>query len=331
VEDGATASAGGERSKSLRTRKSRKRGARGTCRSGVRRSGQKKPNSKRRDRSADAVKVGKRHGIPGETSATRSWNILQPKSSAEIFRRRRRICLSDCLHRVCSIVAGNAVCVSQPAGRAVPGPKNFSDENVIPNCNAGLFVAAASRCPALEGDHDDDRRGGARQPFHSRPKNMGPFTGQSGVARRPRSASLRISSASTPTAAASTDQQLPAGAAKVSFARIMNLVKTAVQECKKRGMKVWIETDCGYPDGFAGGMISRDYPHWACRALSPMRIAPLRPARRSIFRCPLIPWGPGLSQPEGTAADATAGRASRCRCRTKRLPTIRRPEAVAAN
>jgi hypothetical protein len=40
----------------------------------------------------------------------------------------------------------------------------------------------------------------------------------------------------------------------------MDLVKTVVQECKKRGMKVWIETDCGYPDGFAGGLISRDYP-----------------------------------------------------------------------
>ena len=25
-------------------------------------------------------------------------------------------------------------------------------------------------------------------------------------------------------------------------------------------MKVWIEGDAGYPDGFAGGMISRDYP-----------------------------------------------------------------------
>ena len=40
----------------------------------------------------------------------------------------------------------------------------------------------------------------------------------------------------------------------------MDLVKTVVQECKKNGMKVWIEGDCGYPDGFAGGMISRDYP-----------------------------------------------------------------------
>jgi hypothetical protein len=40
----------------------------------------------------------------------------------------------------------------------------------------------------------------------------------------------------------------------------MDLVKTVVQECKKQGMKVWIETDCGYPDGFAGGLISKDYP-----------------------------------------------------------------------
>jgi hypothetical protein len=40
----------------------------------------------------------------------------------------------------------------------------------------------------------------------------------------------------------------------------MDMVKTAVEECKKNGMKVWIEGDCGYPDGFAGGLISRDYP-----------------------------------------------------------------------
>ena len=40
----------------------------------------------------------------------------------------------------------------------------------------------------------------------------------------------------------------------------LDLVKTVVQECKQRGMKVWIEGDCGYPDGFAGGLISRDYP-----------------------------------------------------------------------
>jgi hypothetical protein len=39
-----------------------------------------------------------------------------------------------------------------------------------------------------------------------------------------------------------------------------DLVKFTVEECKKRGMKVWIEGDAGYPDGFAGGMISRHYP-----------------------------------------------------------------------
>jgi hypothetical protein len=40
----------------------------------------------------------------------------------------------------------------------------------------------------------------------------------------------------------------------------LDLVKFTVDQCKKRGMKVWIEGDGGYPDGFAGGMISRDYP-----------------------------------------------------------------------
>ena len=40
----------------------------------------------------------------------------------------------------------------------------------------------------------------------------------------------------------------------------MELVKFVVAECKKRGMKVWIEGDCGYPDGFAGGLISGKYP-----------------------------------------------------------------------
>ncbi len=40
----------------------------------------------------------------------------------------------------------------------------------------------------------------------------------------------------------------------------LDIVKAVVQECKKNGMKVWIEGDCGYPDGFAGGMISEQYP-----------------------------------------------------------------------
>ena len=39
-----------------------------------------------------------------------------------------------------------------------------------------------------------------------------------------------------------------------------DLFKIAVDELKKRGMKMWIDGDDGYPDGFAGGMISKDYP-----------------------------------------------------------------------
>ena len=47
----------------------------------------------------------------------------------------------------------------------------------------------------------------------------------------------------------------------------LDLVKFTVDECKKRGMKVWIEGDAGYPDGFAGGRISRDYPQLGMQAI----------------------------------------------------------------
>ena len=47
----------------------------------------------------------------------------------------------------------------------------------------------------------------------------------------------------------------------------LELVKFTVDECKKRGMKVWIENDAGYPDGMAGGIISRDYPQLGMQAL----------------------------------------------------------------
>ena len=39
-----------------------------------------------------------------------------------------------------------------------------------------------------------------------------------------------------------------------------DLMKVAIDELKKRGMKMWIDGDDGYPDGFAGGMISKEYP-----------------------------------------------------------------------
>ena len=47
----------------------------------------------------------------------------------------------------------------------------------------------------------------------------------------------------------------------------LDLVKFTVEECKKRGMKVWIENEAGYPDGMAGGAISRDYPELGMQAL----------------------------------------------------------------
>ncbi len=47
----------------------------------------------------------------------------------------------------------------------------------------------------------------------------------------------------------------------------LDLVKFTVDECKKRGMKVWIEDDAGYPDGMAGGIISKDYPNLGMQAI----------------------------------------------------------------
>ena len=49
----------------------------------------------------------------------------------------------------------------------------------------------------------------------------------------------------------------------------LDLVKFVVDECKKRAMKVWIEGDCGYPDGFAGGLITRDYPQLGQQGIVP--------------------------------------------------------------
>jgi hypothetical protein len=38
------------------------------------------------------------------------------------------------------------------------------------------------------------------------------------------------------------------------------LTKFAVEEAKKRGMKVWLADEGSYPSGFAGGKISEEYP-----------------------------------------------------------------------
>ena len=40
----------------------------------------------------------------------------------------------------------------------------------------------------------------------------------------------------------------------------MDQVKFVVAEAKKRGMKMWIQDECDYPSGMAGGLINTEYP-----------------------------------------------------------------------
>ncbi len=46
-----------------------------------------------------------------------------------------------------------------------------------------------------------------------------------------------------------------------------DLMNVAMTELRKRGMKMWIDGDDGYPDGFAGGMISKLYPQLGMQAI----------------------------------------------------------------
>jgi len=45
------------------------------------------------------------------------------------------------------------------------------------------------------------------------------------------------------------------------------LAKFAVEEAKKRGMKIWLADEGSYPSGFAGGKISEEYPQLAMQGL----------------------------------------------------------------
>jgi hypothetical protein len=47
----------------------------------------------------------------------------------------------------------------------------------------------------------------------------------------------------------------------------MSQVKFAVQEAARRGMKLWIQDECDYPSGFAGGKISQEYPQLTMQGL----------------------------------------------------------------
>ena len=47
----------------------------------------------------------------------------------------------------------------------------------------------------------------------------------------------------------------------------MAQVKFVVQEAARRGMKMWIQDECDYPSGFAGGLVSERYPELTMQAL----------------------------------------------------------------
>jgi hypothetical protein len=84
----------------------------------------------------------------------------------------------------------------------------------------------------------------------------------------------------------------------------MDLVKFVVQECKQRGMKVWIEGDCGYPDGFAGGLISRDYPQLGMQGI--VADAHVTVAAGQTLEIPLPPDTLGIiARPRGATSATT--------------------------
>jgi hypothetical protein len=72
----------------------------------------------------------------------------------------------------------------------------------------------------------------------------------------------------------------------------LELVKFTVAECKKRGMKVWIENEAGYPDGMAGGMISKQFPELGMQAL--VADARYSVAAGQTLRIPLPPDTVGI-------------------------------------
>jgi hypothetical protein len=47
----------------------------------------------------------------------------------------------------------------------------------------------------------------------------------------------------------------------------MNQVKFVVQEAAKRGMKLWLQDECDYPSGFAGGKMVKEFPQLAMQGI----------------------------------------------------------------
>jgi hypothetical protein len=66
----------------------------------------------------------------------------------------------------------------------------------------------------------------------------------------------------------------------------MSLVKFAVQEAAKRGMKLWLQDESDYPSGFAGGKIVEQYPQLCMQGiLADVRIA-VTPGQRFSMPAP---------------------------------------------
>ncbi len=66
-----------------------------------------------------------------------------------------------------------------------------------------------------------------------------------------------------------TVYMINAGGRTVKFLspEYFDLLKVAIDELKKRGMKMWIDGDHGYPDGFAGGLVSKLHPELGMQAI----------------------------------------------------------------
>jgi hypothetical protein len=82
----------------------------------------------------------------------------------------------------------------------------------------------------------------------------------------------------------------------------MAQVKFVVQEAKKRGMKLWIQDECDYPSGFAGGKMIKEYPKLAMQGI--MADIHVRVAPGQRFSMPVPPDTLGIMALE-TAQDQT--------------------------
>ena len=109
-----------------------------------------------------------------------------------------------------------------------------------------------------------------------------------------------------------------------------DLMKVAVDELKSRGMKMWIDGDDGYPDGFAGGMISRLYPQLGMQGIVADARYTVAPAA-STFDIPPAGGHAGRT-PRGTMRPAArAGRRSAGNRSTRPRPGRARSSLLPAD